>query len=75
MVSNMVITALGHVAVALRDSPRITSTILHQCLLERFCKPPSMLDGLIVDQLGCILLAKNDVSITELFKVNVLCRI
>lgn len=63
VISNNVIVALGHVAVALKDSPRTTETILHQCLLQRFCRPPSSLDTLIVDQMGCMLLAKNEVRI------------
>lgn len=61
VISNNVVVTLGHVAVALKDSPRTTETILHQCLLQRFCRPPSSLDTLIVDQMGCMLLAKNEV--------------
>ena len=67
VISNNVVVALGHVAVALKDSPRTTETILHQCLLQRFCRPPSSLDTLIVDQIGCMLLAKNEVRILVTF--------
>ncbi|XP_045112601.1 phosphatidylinositol 4-kinase alpha-like [Portunus trituberculatus] len=65
VISNNVVVALGHVAVALKDSPRTTETILHQCLLQRFCRPPSSLDTLIVDQMGCMLLAKNEPKVYD----------
>ena len=60
MISHTVLVVLGHVAVALRDVPRITETILHQCLMRRLYQPPSLMANLIVDQLGCILLSMSD---------------
>lgn len=49
---NTVIT-LGHVAVTLKETARTADSIL-QFFRVRFCKPPSPLDVLIVDQLGCM---------------------
>ena len=65
MISHTVVVVLGHVAVALREAPRITETILHQCLMRRLYQPPSLLANLIVDQLGCILLSMSDTSIEQ----------
>lgn len=60
--TNTIIT-LGHVAIALKDTPKTAESIL-QFFQQRFCKLPS-LDELIIDQLGCIILAKCDPHIYE----------
>ncbi|EEB20254.1 Phosphatidylinositol 4-kinase alpha, putative [Pediculus humanus corporis] len=64
LISNNSIYMLGHVAVALKDTPRATETIL-QFFQQRLCREPSALDNLIIDQLGCIIIAKCEPHVYE----------
>lgn len=55
---------LGHVAVSMKGTPRTTDTIL-QFFQQRFCRVPSALDTLIVDQLGCMVIAQCEKHVYE----------
>lgn len=55
---------LGHVAVALKNTPKTTQNIL-QFFIQRFCKVPSEQNVLIVDQLGCIIISKCETQVFE----------
>jgi phosphatidylinositol 4-kinase len=64
LIANNTVITLGHVAVTLKETPRTAESIL-QFFQVRFCHPPSPLDVLIVDQLGCMVLAKSEVHICD----------
>jgi len=65
LIATNIIIVLGQVAVQLSQTPK-TMEFIFQSFQQRFCRPSSPLDTLIVDQLGEMVLVKNrDVSCTS----------
>ena len=55
LISTNAIQTLGYVAFMLHSVPKTTESVL-TILQQRFCRPPSSLDPLIVEQLGYLVL-------------------
>ncbi|XP_023247195.1 phosphatidylinositol 4-kinase alpha isoform X2 [Copidosoma floridanum] len=66
LISTNIVIMMGHVAVALKNKPKSTRPIL-QFFQQRFCHSPGRpdLDTLIVDQLGCMVIAKCEAKVHE----------
>ncbi|CAG7786962.1 unnamed protein product, partial [Allacma fusca] len=58
------IVMLGHVGIALKETPKTTESVLH-FLQQRVGKMPQDLDVLIIDQLACIVIAKCETNVYE----------
>jgi phosphatidylinositol 4-kinase len=81
LMSQNTILTLGHIAVALRHEERVAENILI-FFQQKFCRSHSNpdMDRLIVDQLGCMAIARTDnedkVSVSNVpdvpFKINII---
>lgn len=70
LIATNIIVVLGQVAVSLAKAPKTMEAVL-QSFQQRFCRPPSHLDGLIVQQLGEMAVAKHrDVRKRHLKKIE-----
>ncbi|CAH0382113.1 unnamed protein product [Bemisia tabaci] len=60
------IVMLGHIAINLKDTSKTTDTVL-QFFQQRFCRVPvpPQVDIQVVDQLGCMIIAKCEPNIYE----------
>ncbi|KAM7298749.1 phosphatidylinositol 4-kinase alpha-like [Ixodes scapularis] len=58
------VLALGKIAVYLKRTPKTEKSVL-QFFQQRFCKPPSTLDTVIVDQMGRMIVAKVDRQVRD----------
>lgn len=64
LISTNIVIMLGHVAISMKGTPKTTDTIL-QFFQQRFCRVPSALDTLIVEQLGCMIIAQCESHVYE----------
>ncbi|KAI1292022.1 Phosphatidylinositol 4-kinase alpha [Halotydeus destructor] len=58
LVTSNIIFVLGQIAVRLSHTPKTSEYVL-QSFQQRFCRPPSVLDTVIVEQLGQMVLTRN----------------
>ncbi|XP_052714253.1 phosphatidylinositol 4-kinase alpha-like isoform X6 [Crassostrea angulata] len=70
LISTNTILTLGHMAVALKETPKTVESVL-QIFQQRFCSPPSQLDLLIVDQLGSMIIAGCTTVYNEIMRMFV----
>ncbi|KAG7197176.1 hypothetical protein KM043_007256 [Ampulex compressa] len=64
LIAKNIVIMLGHIAVALKDTPKTMSTIF-PFFQQEFSLNQSDLNLLIIDQLGCMIIAKCEPEISE----------